>query len=112
MVFRAIIISAFAIMLSACNTVRPLEVSTIETKIEIEKPIAPRPISLNNVNFRVISINNINELVDEIQRNPEKSWFMISPTDYENMALNLQELRRYIRQQREIIVYYENITSK
>jgi hypothetical protein len=27
--------------------------------------------------------------------------------DYENLALNLADLRRYIEQQKEIIVYYE-----
>tara|TARA_R110000772_G_scaffold9633_2_gene31606 strand:+ start:2508 stop:2636 length:129 start_codon:yes stop_codon:yes gene_type:complete len=27
--------------------------------------------------------------------------------DYENLALNVAELRRYINQQTEIIVYYE-----
>jgi len=27
--------------------------------------------------------------------------------DYENLALNISELRRYINQQTEIIIYYE-----
>jgi len=33
--------------------------------------------------------------------------------DYENLALNVAELRRYIEQQKQIIVYYENaVTAK
>jgi len=28
--------------------------------------------------------------------------------DYENLAINIADLRRYIEQQTEIIVYYEN----
>jgi hypothetical protein len=28
--------------------------------------------------------------------------------DYENLALNVAELRRFIKQQTEIIVYYED----
>jgi hypothetical protein len=31
--------------------------------------------------------------------------------DYENLALNVAELRRYINQQTEIIVYYEEAVS-
>lgn len=112
MVQRALIISVAALFLVGCNTTNPLEISTIETRIEIEKPVSPRPVNLSNVNFRVISINNINDLIDEIEQNPDKAWYMITPRDYENMALNIAELRRYIRQQREIIVYYENITSQ
>tara|TARA_B100002019_G_scaffold289794_1_gene306148 strand:- start:823 stop:948 length:126 start_codon:yes stop_codon:yes gene_type:complete len=28
--------------------------------------------------------------------------------DYENLSLNFAELRRYIEQQKQIIIYYEN----
>jgi len=31
--------------------------------------------------------------------------------DYENLALNIAELRRYLNQQTEIIVYYERAVS-
>jgi hypothetical protein len=31
--------------------------------------------------------------------------------DYENLALNISELRRYINQQTEIIVYYEEAVT-
>ena len=37
--------------------------------------------------------------------------FGMTPQDYENMAYNLQELRRYIRQQKEIIIYYRDATK-
>jgi hypothetical protein len=33
-----------------------------------------------------------------------------SVKDYENLSLNIAELRRYIGQQKEIIIYYENAT--
>ena len=36
---------------------------------------------------------------------------LMAPQDYENMAFNLQELRRYIRQQKEIIIYYRDATK-
>jgi hypothetical protein len=31
--------------------------------------------------------------------------------DYENLALNIADLKRYINQQKEIIVYYEKIAT-
>jgi len=34
-----------------------------------------------------------------------------SVKDYENLALNISELRRYIGQQKEIIIYYEEAVS-
>jgi len=32
--------------------------------------------------------------------------------DYENLALNIAELRRFLNQQKEVIVYYEKAVTK
>jgi hypothetical protein len=32
--------------------------------------------------------------------------------DYELMSFNMQELRRYIREVQEVVVYYRNVTIK
>jgi len=31
--------------------------------------------------------------------------------DYENLAINIAEMRRYLNQQKEIIVYYEKAAN-
>ena len=42
----------------------------------------------------------------------EVAFVVISMQDYENLALNIAELRRYINQQIEIIVYYEEAVKE
>ena len=37
----------------------------------------------------------------------ELAYVVLSMKDYENLAINIAYLRRYIEQQTEIIVYYE-----
>jgi len=39
------------------------------------------------------------------------AFIALSVKDYENLALNIAELRRYINQQGEIIIYYEEAVS-
>ena len=34
----------------------------------------------------------------------------MSPADYELMAFNLQEIRRYVKEMNEVIVYYRKVT--
>ena len=34
-------------------------------------------------------------------------FYVVSLHDYENLALNMSELFRYIKQQKEIVIYYE-----
>ena len=36
----------------------------------------------------------------------------ISVRGYENLALNTEELRRFIKQQNQLIVYYESMASE
>lgn len=38
-------------------------------------------------------------------------FFSMSVGDYELMAYNMQELRRYIREMKEVVVYYRTVTS-
>jgi len=38
-------------------------------------------------------------------------FFAMSVGDYELMAYNMQELRRYIREMQEVVVYYETVTK-
>jgi hypothetical protein len=35
----------------------------------------------------------------------------MTPKGYENMAANLQDIKRYIKQQKEIILYYREATG-
>ena len=38
----------------------------------------------------------------------ELAYVVLSMKDYENLAINIADLRRYLEQQNEIIVYYED----
>ena len=81
--------------------------------LEIYQPPLPKAIDLQDVEFFVITENNFEEQVQRLQKMQDGTYvlFGITPQDYENMAYNLQELRRYIRQQKEIIIYYRQATQ-
>ena len=42
-----------------------------------------------------------------MKTNNDYVFYAVSVHDYENLAFNMAELYRYIRQQKEIIIYYE-----
>jgi len=54
------------------------------------------------------------KFIDSVKKknNGDIVFFAISVEDYELMAYNMQELRRYIREVQEVIVYYRNVTIK
>lgn len=69
---------------------------------------------MNLVDTRIYVVNqdNYDEFVKEFtEANGELVYIALSIKDYENLALNIAELRRYLNQQSEIIVYYETAVS-
>lgn len=63
---------------------------------------------LNDVKFYVVTPDNLDEFLIEFEQdNGQVVFVATSIPSYENLSINLQELRRYILQQNEIILYYE-----
>ena len=69
----------------------------------------PKPTQLNDVRVHVVNQSELEDFVSEFKEQyGELAFVALSMKDYENLALNIAELRRYINQQTEIIVYYED----
>lgn len=116
------LVSAFTIALSSgCSLLPtvdftpppPVKVITEEVKIDIYQPPLPNEIGLENVEWFVITKNNWDESVAKVENLLGGDFVVmaLTPKGYENMAYNLQEIRRYIRQQKEIILYYRKATE-
>ena len=54
----------------------------------------------------------LDKFIDEVkkQNSGDVVFFAITTEDYELMAYNMQELRRYIREVQEVVVYYRSVT--
>ena len=78
--------------------------------VKTEIPIVARPkqVQLNDIKIYVVSKLNYAEFIKSYEKkNGADSYIALSVKDYENLSLNFSELRRYIEQQKQIIVYYE-----
>ena len=106
---KSLMILSSLLALSACATPDPITIT--ETKfIEKDIPVPPRPeaVNLADVDFSVITAENLDEFL-EANTESEGSLVFVAITvrGYENLSLNTAELKRYIEQQQAIIVYYE-----
>ena len=66
------------------------------------------------MNFYVVTRNNLEEFLQEFDRvNGQTVFVALSVPHYESLSLNLAEIRRYLKQQESVVVYYETqITEK
>ena len=84
---------------------------TVRTQVPIQAH--PKQVQLNDVKIYVVSKKNYKEFIKEYEaKNGADSYIAISVKDYENLSLNFAELRRYIEQQKQIIVYYEKAVTE
>ena len=101
--------------ISGCSIFRsPKPIETIVTKTVIQKqnvPIMnrPKPVALNPVEWFIITEENLAEFILDFKKvNTEFVVAAMTIKGYENLSLNVAELRRYINQQKSLIVYYED----
>ena len=117
-----ILTSVVVLALGGCSMLQPqplpapepiVKTVTEYKTLEIYQPPLPKAISLQDVEFFVVTEKNFEEQVKKLEKLQSGTYvlFGLTPQDYENMAYNLQELRRYIRQQKEIIIYYREATQ-
>ena len=73
----------------------------------------PKPLQLTDTQVRVVTKQNLEIFLEQYEKQyGEVAFVVISMQDYKNLALNIAELRRYINQQIEIIVYYEEAVKQ
>ena len=100
------------LLLSSCGYLRKPEKEIVVKTIEVQKivPIQPqpKPVDMIDVKFYVVTEENYEEFKEKFMKtNNDYVFYAVSVHDYENLAFNMAELYRYIRQQKEIIIYYE-----
>ena len=96
---------------SGCSSWReilPVEVKTIEVQRKIPIHNRPRPVKLDDVYFYVVSADNFDDFKKRFEKEiGDLVFYALSVRDYETIAYNMAELKRFIDQQQQIIVYYE-----
>ena len=103
---------ATTLLISGCVGFKPeKEIVTVTKLVERTIPTVPHPkqVQMNEIKIYVVSPSeNFEEFKKEFEaKNGADSYIAISVKDYENLAKNFAELRRYIEQQKQIILYYE-----
>ena len=93
----------------------PKKVDVVSKPIErpIAQPILPRGLDLKEPYWYVVSEKNIDEFLEKLKKEEGRLVFVaMSVPDYELMAYNMQELKRYINELKEVVVYYRMVTTK
>ena len=101
-------------MVSSCSLIptKQIEVSAKPIERQIAQPVLPREIDLKEPYWYVVSDKNLEEFLARVEKeHGQVVFFAMSVPDYELMAYNTQELKRYIRELKEVVIYYREVTT-
>tara|TARA_R100000008_G_scaffold50757_1_gene30377 strand:+ start:336 stop:695 length:360 start_codon:yes stop_codon:yes gene_type:complete len=101
-----------SLALSSCSSwpqLKQIEVKTVEIERNVPIQNRPRQLDLSSIKWYVVTEENFEEFKKRFTaENGEFLFYSISVRDYETLALNMADIKRYIEQQKNIIVYYED----
>ena len=104
-----------AILLSSCSWKPEKEIVTVETIVKPTITIAqrPRPVEFDELKVKVITEANVQEVIQEMKTNQGQFLvYALDPVTFKNLAIGIEEIKRYIEQQNDIIVYYEKAVTE
>ena len=99
---------------SSCSLLPTKQIQVTAKPIErkIVQPIMPREIDLKQPQWIAITPENWEEQLARIeQQEGELVFLAMTIPDYEIMAYNMQEIKRYITELKDVVVYYRKVTT-
>ena len=107
------ILLTISMMGSSCSLIptKQIEVTAKPMERTIVQPVMPREIDLKSVKWLTVTPDNWEEQLKVIEEQEGELVFLaLSIPDYELMAYNMQELKRYITELKDVVVYYREVT--
>ena len=112
---RVLSLTLLCLLLSNCSSwpkLKQIEVQTVEVDRVIPTQLRPQPINLHDITWFVVTDQNFKDFKARYtKQNGEFLFYAISVRDYETLALNMAEIKRYIDQQKQLIIYYEKAVA-
>ena len=103
------------LLLSSCSSKPEKEIVTVTEVIKPHIAVVerPKPLSMQKVNWYVVTKENFEEFSQKFEKaEGDLVFYAMSVRSYENLALNMADIKRFIEQQKEIIIYYEKAVTE
>ena len=106
--------------MTACSRLAEREIVTVTTVVEnikIDAPVIqivkrPTPITMKDADIVVVTESNLQEVISRIKNTQgEFVLYAMTASSFEALALNLEQIKRFIEEQNQVILYYEKAVS-
>ncbi len=103
-----LILITFLTLISGCSSVKDLKIFTKEVQKTPLNLDAPKPITMDSLKWHVITRNNYQKVFDSLKKeNKDIVLFGLTDDDYEKLAINFAQVRKYIILNRHVLKKYK-----
>tara|TARA_B100000519_G_C14086826_1_gene364344 strand:- start:122 stop:505 length:384 start_codon:yes stop_codon:yes gene_type:complete len=109
---KIILTASFAALMTSCSMIpsqtKPVEVVTIAERMPMYHPPLPLEVQLVDVDWTVLTPELMEEYLQRIEAGeaPRSAYYALTTKEYENLSMNMAELKRYLKDTLHIIEFY------
>ena len=109
---KIILTASFAALMTSCSMIpsqtKPGEVVTIAERMPMYHPPLPLEVQLVDVDWTVLTPELMEEYLQRIEAGeaPRSAYYALTTKEYENLSMNMAELKRYLKDTLHIIEFY------
>jgi hypothetical protein len=97
-------------LLSGCTAVQTLD-PVVQKTAPVSIPTV-QPLTLNQVQWKVLNASDLKALLDGLKDNKDIVLFALDASNYQNLNLNYVEIKRYISEEKTVILLLKNIADQ
>ena len=111
---------AVLLVVTACSRTPIKEIVTVPTVVETREIDAPTitivrrpdPVAMKDADIVVVTEANLQEVIERIKGTQgEFVLYAMTASSFEALALNMEQIKRFIEEQNEVILYYEKAVT-
>jgi len=114
---KTILLCLSVLFLTNCSmipTAKTIEVSTIAEPVPMYHPPLPLEVGLVDVDWEILTPDLMKDYLASYEDGsaPAVAYYSLTSKEYENLAMNMGEIKRYLRDTLSIVKFYREYDKK
>lgn len=106
------------IILTNCSMIptstKPVEVITIAEPVPMYHPPLPLEVQMVDIDWEILTPEIMKEYLEDYENGsaPAIAYYSLTSKEYENLSMNMAEIKRYLRDTLSIVKFYRDYDKK